>query len=168
LIFTLQANTLLSIWKDFLWPSKWPCKSFQEWHSPWSCLPFHSGLNQHGCLLTRDASKNLPETVSKFGWSTNFLFCSPCVDATAYSEGWPGRVDVCLGVGVLQSIQLSVRRAQSRVDGVQSDFTTLKQLVIRTRPGVTTRLHVDVQQLENNMELLIARWENLVILLSER
>jgi len=64
-------------------------------------------------------------------------------------------------------MQMSMRRAQSRVDGVQQDFSTLKQLVVRTRPGIT-RLHGDLQQLENNLELLVARWENLIILLSER
>jgi len=62
---------------------------------------------------------------------------------------------------------MSIPRGQSQVDSVQQNFMTLKQLVVRTRPG-TTRLQLDVQQLENNLELIIARWENLVIHLSER
>jgi len=64
-------------------------------------------------------------------------------------------------------MQTSVHRSQSRVDSVHQDFMTLKQLVARTRPGIS-RLHVDVQQLENNVELIIARWENLVIQVSDR
>ena len=68
---------------------------------------------------------------------------------------------------MLQNIQTFIHRSQSRVDAVQQDFSTLKQLVVRTRPGIT-RLHLDVQQLENNLELLIARWENLVIQVSDR
>jgi len=65
-------------------------------------------------------------------------------------------------------MQTSVHRSQSRIDAVQQDLmTTLKQLVVRTRPGIS-RLHVDVQQLENNVELIIARWENLVIQLKDR
>ena len=68
---------------------------------------------------------------------------------------------------VLQNLQTSIRRSQNRVDALQQDFSTLKQLVVRTRPGIS-RLHVDVQQLENNLDLLIARWENLVIQVSDR
>jgi len=64
-------------------------------------------------------------------------------------------------------MQTSVHRTQSRVDAVQRDFMTLKQLVVKTRPGIS-RLHVDVQQLENNIELITARWENLVIQVSDR
>lgn len=66
-----------------------------------------------------------------------------------------------------QNLQMSICRSQNRVDALQQDFSTLKQLVVRTRPGIS-RLHVDVQQLENNLELLIARWENLVIQVSDR
>ena len=64
-------------------------------------------------------------------------------------------------------MQTSIHRSQSRIDTVQQDFMTLKQLVVRTRPGIS-RLHVDVQQLENNIELIIARWENFVIQVSDR
>jgi len=64
-------------------------------------------------------------------------------------------------------MQASIPRTQSRVDDLQQDFAKLKQLVVRTRPGIT-RLHLDVQQLENNLELMIARWENLVIQVSDR
>jgi len=66
-----------------------------------------------------------------------------------------------------QNLQMSICRSQNQVDALQQDFSTLKQLVVRTRPGIS-RLHVDVQQLENNLELLIARWENLIIQVSDR
>jgi len=64
-------------------------------------------------------------------------------------------------------MQASIPRTQSRVDALHENFAKLKQLVVRTRPGVT-RLHLDVQQFENNLELMIARWENLVIQVSDR
>jgi len=67
----------------------------------------------------------------------------------------------------MQSMQTSIRRSQSRVDAVQQDLSTLKHLVVKTRPGIT-RLHPDVEQLENSLDLIIARWENLVIQVSER
>ena len=67
----------------------------------------------------------------------------------------------------MQRIQTSIRRSQSRVDAVQQDLSTLKHLVVKTRPGIT-RLHPDVEQLENSLDLIIARWENLVIQVSER
>ena len=67
----------------------------------------------------------------------------------------------------MQSMQTSIRRSQSRVDAVQQDLSTLKHLVVKTRPGIT-RLHPDVEQLENSLDLIIARWENLVIQVSDR
>jgi hypothetical protein len=62
---------------------------------------------------------------------------------------------------------MSIQQNQSGIDGLQQDVMTLKQLVARTRPGLT-RLHPDVQRLENNTDELITRWENLAIQTAER
>jgi hypothetical protein len=67
----------------------------------------------------------------------------------------------------LQVLQTSLQQNQRCVDGLQQETSTLKQLVARTRPGMT-HLHLDVQHLESDLEQLITRWENLVIQVTDR
>ena len=66
-----------------------------------------------------------------------------------------------------QSLQSTVQQNQSSFDVLQQDVMSLKQLVARTRPGLT-RLHPDIQRLEHDIDELITGWENFTIQLNDR
>ena len=66
-----------------------------------------------------------------------------------------------------QNIQSSLQSHQTRVDDLQRDMMTVKQIVVRSRPGLA-RTHPDVQRLERDVDNLTNRWESLRVQIADR
>lgn len=66
-----------------------------------------------------------------------------------------------------QNIQSSLQTHQIRVDDLERDMMTVKQIVVRSRPGLA-RTHPDVQRLEKDVDNLTNRWEGLCVQTSDR
>ncbi|KAK2164152.1 hypothetical protein LSH36_68g10066 [Paralvinella palmiformis] len=67
----------------------------------------------------------------------------------------------------LENIQSSLQTHQIRVDDLERDMMTVKQIVVRSRPGLA-RTHPDVQRLEKDVDNLTNRWEGLCVQTSDR
>ena len=56
---------------------------------------------------------------------------------------------------------------QSHVDRLDNDLMTVKQLVARSRPGIS-RKHADVQAMEREVNTLTDRWQHISVMIPER
>ena len=66
-----------------------------------------------------------------------------------------------------QDLQTSMLPDQSHIDRLDSELVTVKQLVTRSRPGIS-RKHADVGAMESDVTTLTDRWHRLSVIIPDR